>query len=95
VAAVTVDRLDVIDVPTNRSRTLLRWHETDVQGSILGFSPDGEWVAVVQPFGVDSHWRTTFTRVALVPLSNGASNTYDLRPEAAREALDDFDVTFR
>jgi dipeptidyl aminopeptidase/acylaminoacyl peptidase len=95
VAAVTVDRLDVIDVPTNGSRTLLRCRETDVQGSILGFSPDGEWVAVVQPFGVDSHWRTTFARVALVPLSNGASNTYDLRPEATREALDDFDVTFR
>jgi Tol biopolymer transport system component len=95
VAAVTFDRLDVIDVPTNRSRTLLRWPETDVRGSILGFSPDGEWVAAVERFGSDSHGRTTFARVALVRLSDGASHTYDVRPEAAGESLDDFDVTFR
>jgi len=94
-AAATFDHLDVIDVRTNRSRTLLRWGETRVEGSILGFSPDGDWVAVAQPYGLDSHWRTTFARVALVPLSNGASNTYDLRPEAARESLDEFDLTFR
>ena len=95
IAAATFDHLDVIEVQTNRSRTLLRWRETRVQGRILGFSPEGEWVAVLQPFGVDSHWRTTFARVALVPLSNGTSNTYNLRPEAARESLDDFDLTFR
>jgi len=94
-AAVSVDRLDVIDVPTNRSRTLLRWRQTDIEGSILGFSPDREWVAVLQPFGVDGDFRTAFGRIALVALSNGVSNSYPVRPEAGGELFDDFDITFR
>jgi Tol biopolymer transport system component len=94
-AATTFDRLDVIDVPTNKSRTLLRWPQADYGGIVLGFSPDGEWVAIVERFGSDSHFRTTFAHVALVQLSDGASKTYDLRREAAGESLDDFDITFR
>ena len=89
-------RLDVLDLATGRTQTVVHWRRSRYTPAILQLSPDGKWVAVLTDYGSDSSGdRTTFYRIALVSLDGGNVSTYDVRREAPRESLDDVDVIFR
>jgi Tol biopolymer transport system component len=87
--AVAGDRLEVVDVATGQTRTLL---PTSVSfPARRSFSSDGQWLAVLIDHGADNK---TLARIALVPVAGGTPLTYDVHRESQRGSLDDGDLIF-
>jgi Tol biopolymer transport system component len=86
IAVMDLQQLDLVDPATGHTRTLVRWTPNDNPYGILGFSPDGQWLAVG---GTESSMR-----IALVPIAGGTPATYEPWRKAPGESLDDFDLTF-
>jgi len=85
--------LDRIDLETKHLRKIFRWSSSYGSWS-LGPSPDGQWLAIVEDYGLNESDRTTSMRIALVQLAEGSATTYDVRPDGPGETLDEIQLRF-
>jgi Tol biopolymer transport system component len=84
------DRLEVVDVPSGRARTLLP-SSVALPGR-HSFSRDGQWLAVRTDARAD---KKTLMRIALIPIAGGTPVTYNVRRQNPPWSWADSDLIFR